>query len=56
MKDLIVCLERNGVMQTVERFSGKNASDSQFSYSEDYLKKADAVQRPAILSSRLFQR
>ncbi len=43
MKDLIVGLERNGVMQTVGRISGENASDSRFSYSEDYLKKTDAV-------------
>ena len=43
MKNLIVGLERNGVMQTVGRISGENASDSRFSYSEEYLNKTDTA-------------
>ena len=43
MKDPIVSLERNGVMEPVGRICGENTADSQFSYSDDNLKKADAV-------------
>lgn len=43
MRDLIVSMERNGVMQPVGRIIGDTAADSRFVYSEDYLKRDDAV-------------
>ena len=43
MENLIVSMERSGVMRRVGLISGNNASDSRFSYSEDYLGSDDAA-------------
>ena len=43
MENLIVSMERGGVMRRVGLISGNNASDSRFSYSEDYLGSDDAA-------------
>ena len=41
MENLIVSMERSGVMRRVGLISGNNASDSRFSYLEDYLRSED---------------
>ena len=43
MENLIVSMERGGVMRRVGLIAGNNASDSRFSYLEDYLKSGDAA-------------
>ena len=43
MENLIVSMERGGVMRRVGLISGSSASDSRFSYLEDYLKSGDAA-------------
>ena len=41
MENLIVSMERGGVMRRVGLISGNSASDSRFSYTEDYLRSGD---------------
>ena len=41
MENLIVSMERGGVMRRVGLISGSSASDSQFSYLEEYLQSGD---------------
>ncbi len=43
MENLIVSMERDGVMRAVGMISGNDASDSCFSYSDDYLRSEDAA-------------
>ena len=43
MENLIVSMERDGVMRRVGLISGNNASDSRFVYSSDYLKSEDVA-------------
>ena len=43
MENLIVSLEREGVLRPAGRIYGNDASDSCFAYSEDYLKSDDAA-------------
>ena len=43
MENLIVSMERGGVMRPVGRIVGNTASDSRFAYSEDYLKNDGAA-------------
>lgn len=43
MENLIVSMERDGVMRRVGLITGTNASDSRFSYLEDYLRSEDAA-------------
>lgn len=43
MENLIVSMEREGVMRRVGLISGNNASDSRFSYLEDYLRSEEAA-------------
>ena len=43
MEDLIISLEREGVLCPVGRIVGNNSSDSCFAYSDSYLKSEDAA-------------
>lgn len=43
MENLIVSMERGGVMRPVGAICGNDASDSRFAYSEDYLNSEDAA-------------
>ena len=43
MEDLIISLEREGVLRPVGRIAGNNSSDSCFAYSDVYLKSEDAA-------------
>ena len=43
MEDLIISLEREGVLHPVGRIVGNNSSDSCFAYSDNYLKSEDAA-------------
>ena len=43
MDDLIVSIEKKGVMRPVGRIFGKDSSDSCFAYSDDYLNSRDAA-------------
>lgn len=43
MSQLIIRLERHGVLVPVGRINGNGPSDAQFSYDEDYLRDPDAV-------------
>ena len=53
MENLIVSMERGGVMRRVGLISGNSASDSRFSYTEDYLRSGDPA--PVSLSLPLQQ-
>ena len=43
MEDLIISLEREGVLRPIGRIVGNNSSDSCFAYSDNYLKSEDAA-------------
>ena len=43
MEDLIISLEREGVLRPVGRIVGNNSADSCFAYSDNYLKSEDAA-------------
>ena len=43
MEDLIISLEREGVLHPVGQIVGNNSSDSCFAYSDNYLKSEDAA-------------
>lgn len=43
MKDLIVRIERSGVLRPVGSIRGESTADARFAYAEDYLKSPDAA-------------
>ena len=43
MQELVISIERNGVMRHVGKISGNDTTDSRFVYFEDYLKSEDAA-------------